>query len=309
MIGICTIFLFAGEWGEFLARQSIQKIRQHTRDEYRIYGYAPRASDRQIDFLSQLNIACLPTPAPKSDRPWSAMTEHSLLLDSLVSRAFADGCEFVATFDMDSWPIVNGWDSFYSQRLSDEVPVAAMVRTEFTDNFPFAAFTLLSRPFWREGYSSFASDSTCSLSRRPRETGSGILDQLARDEKMFLRLERTNEWNPHPIMAGLYDDAFFHVGAGSRTPVFISDDQQYGLNGSSTRRQYANSMNIAARQCIMAALRDNHDNFIRELAGGEFAVFEPILSEASSIPQALEHSARAMRKQLQASDIAVFPSA
>lgn len=296
MIGICIVFLVSDQWGEFLARKAVEQIKRHTGGPYRIYGCAPRASERHLDFLKQLNVTYVPAPDAFEGKPRSAMSEHSQLLNHLVSIALSDECDTIATFDMDSWPIVSGWDAFYSGMLSDGAPVVSMVRTEFADNFPFAAFTLFARSFWRDDQSSFASSLNGSLSRRPGETGSGILDQLAQEKRAFLRLERTNGWNPHPIMAGIYDDAFFHLGAGSRTPVFVSDEKQYGLNGSRIRRRYANDMNAASRQSIMANLQDDHDGFVRELAGGNLEKFVPIRSEASIIPNRLHHSERPMRQ-------------
>lgn len=295
MIGICVVFLSSDEWGSYLGEQCLLQIRRNTRGAYRIYGCAPRPSTDMAAFLERSAIINLPCPSPASGETWSMGKEHSRLLDTMVSHAFDDGCRTVATFDMDSWPIMPGWDDFYIPRLTDQAPVAAMVRTEFTDNFPFAAFTLISRSFWQPGLSSFACAADKSLSRRPRETGSGILDQLAQEGKSFLRLERTNGWNPHPIMAGIYDDAVFHLGAGSRTPVFISDERQYDLNGSPLRLRFAADMNAAARRSILCALRDEHDEFIRQLAGGEIDAFEPILSGAAAMPRSMIHTERSKR--------------
>jgi hypothetical protein len=298
MIGICVVYLFADERADFLACQSIQKLKEYTEGEYRIYGCAPRASEQQIQALSDLGVVLLPArEVPGNPHPsWnSTSAEHSCLIDGLVSRAFEDGCAFAAAFDMDSWPVVSGWDGFYSRLLSEAIPVAAIVRTEFSDNFPFGAFTIVKRSFWRPGHSSFAGDLDHSRSRRPWETGSGILDQLAREEKTFLRLERTNAWNPHPIVAGVYDDAFFHLGAGSRTTRFISDEQQYALNGSETRRRFADEMNMAFHRTVIEMLREDHDAFIKELAGGELVAFEPIPTPAANIPPALSLTDRSMR--------------
>ena len=35
----------------------------------------------------------------------------------------------------------------------------------------------------------------------------------------FFPLSRSNVWNPHPIIAGIYFDVFFHMSAGSRFPL------------------------------------------------------------------------------------------
>jgi hypothetical protein len=303
MIGICVIYLCADEAGEFLAQKSIEQIKKHTWGEYRIYGYAPRASESFLKTLKRSGIIYLPerevaeeVKKLQSEEPTKQqMKEHSFLLNKLVSHAFEDGCDFAAAFDMDSWPAMSGWDLFYSRMLSDQTPVAGIVRTELNDNFPHGAFILLAKSFWKPESSSFCADQTRSLSRRPGETGGGILDQLANERKTLLRLERTNQWNLHRVMAGLYDDAIFHFGAGSRNPRFITDVEQYGLNNAPMHREFADDMNAAIRKHILIALRDNYDEFIRQLAGGDLAAFEPIPTEAWCIPPQLEHTVRSAR--------------
>lgn len=283
MLGICIVFLLADEWGEFLARSVVEQIRRTTTGPYRIYGYAPRATDAHLAVLQGLNVTFLPVPEPAT-KGMRIAHEHSFFLDHLVTHAFRDGCDHVATFDMDSWPVSAGWDRTYSAMLSPQVPVAAIVRTELTDNFPFAAFLMMPRGFWLEGISSFASRDEASPSRRPGETGSGILEQLAREGRDFLRLERTNRWNPHPIIGGLYDDAFFHLGAGSRSSVFLSDDQYYALNGRPQRKTFAMAVNSAIRDWVLGEMQADHDALIAELAEGTLRRFAPIRTVARGIP-------------------------
>jgi hypothetical protein len=294
MLGICVVYLSLGDWGDFLQQKSIEQIARHTRSPYRIYGCVLRASKDQEDALKRAGGIRVPV-GNVSSPPSQLQKEHGSLLDRLVSYAFADGCDYAATFDMDSWPLLPRWDEHYVSRLSDEVPLAAIVRTELGDNFPFGAFSLLSRSFWQEKLSSFSADPSTSFSSRPSETGSGLLDQLVREEKAFLRLERSNAWDPHPVMGGLYDDAVFHLGAGSRMPRFISDREYYSLNGSPARRRHADAMNEAARRRILSGLSNDHDHFIKQLAGGRLTPFEPILTLTRGMARAVTHTPRSAR--------------
>lgn len=294
MIGICIVFLMTDEWGEFLAATAVRQLEATATGPFRIYGHALRADQTQMHFLSGLKVT-FPKLPPAPAAPETISKEHSYLLDQLTSIAFADGCRAVATFDMDSWPILRGWDRQYAALVNEQVPVVAMVRTEFQDNFPFGAFTLLDKSFWKPGRSSFASNNPRSLSSRPSETGSGILDQLASEGQRFYRLERTNRWNPHPIIAGVYDDAVFHLGAGSRAPVFISDEAQYDLEGRPGRREFATAMNGAARETVLTALKSGHDAFITELIGGPPERIVPVLTDAASLPRQLPLTPRARR--------------
>lgn len=299
MIGICIVFLISGPWGKFLAQTAVDQICRHTRGPHRIYGYALRADDDQMRFLSGLGLHSLITPDP-TDQSDSVSREHANLLDRLTTIAFEDGCTAVATFDMDSWPTVSGWDVRYAGLLTQQTPVVAMVRTELGDNFPFAAFTLLDRTFWEPGVSSFSSRWDGSTSTRPSETGSGILDRLNQLGLSFFRLEKTNEWIPHPIIGAVYDDSFFHLGAGSRTPHLITDAAQYALNGSETRKTFGITLNGYTRDAVLEGLRNNHDEFISQLIGGRAESFVPILSNPRQIAGRLPHTARSARARINA---------
>ncbi|MGQ0486463.1 MAG: hypothetical protein ACT4SY_14065 [Hyphomicrobiales bacterium] len=294
MLGICVVYLSLDDLGDFLQQKSIDQIACHTRSPYRIYGSALRTSKDQEDALKRAGVICVPA-GNGSGPARQQQDEHSYLLDKLVFHAFEDGCDFVATFDMDSWPVLPRWDEHYISRLSGEVPLVTIVRTELGDNFPFGGFSLLSRSFWQEKLWSFGADPSTSFSSRPSETGSGLLDRLVREDKAFLRLERSNAWDPHPLMGGLYDDAVFHLGAGSRMPRFICDREYYSLNGSPARRRHADAMNEAARRSILSGLSIGYDHFIEQLAGGRLTPFEPILTPARGIERAFTHTPRSAR--------------
>lgn len=217
-----------------------------------------------------------------------------MLLDRLVERALEDGCEAVASFDMDSWPVLDGWDLRYRAALSARTPVAAIVRTELRDNFPFAAFTLLRADFWRPARSSFSalrgparSAAGAALASRPGETGSGILAQLHDEGLRFLRLERSNAWDLHPVLAALYDDAFFHLGAGSRAPRFVSDEASYRIGGRPGRRHFADRMNEFLRDFARAEILRRHDEFLDDLGGAERRPLRPIETDPRGLPKAL----------------------
>ena len=136
------------------------------------------------------------------------------------------------------------------------------------------------------------------LTRRPRETGSGLLAQLARDGQAFHRLERTNRWNVHTVMAGIYDDAVFHLGAGSRKPSFCSDVQDYAIDDSKLRRRFARRMNASIRRWILESLDADHDGLVQQLAGGSLRRYAPIPTEAATVPATLGLTAVGQRALL-----------
>ncbi len=248
---------------------SIRQIKLRTRGEYRVYGCALRLSDDQIAHLHREGVE-LPEIAPS---PKTGRAEHAHYLDRLVDHAFAEGCSHVATFDMDSWPIRDDWNTVCEGLVSEQVPVASVVRAEIGDNFPFPALTFLTREFWKAGESSFSvtqrarfADEHSGDVNRPQETGSGIQAQLRQEGRSFAPLYRTNTWDPHPVMCGIYADLVFHLGAGSRTPHFVTDRAEFSRNGSAMRDSYRLHVNVAKRAFFLAELQARHDSFMRELA-------------------------------------------
>ena len=274
------IYLVQDVESECLLRLSIDRIKLHTRGTYRIYGCALRLSDDQIAHLRSEGIE-LVAIAPS---PTVGKAEHSYYLDRLVDQAFADGCSNVATFDMDSWPILDDWNGACENLVNGPRPVASVVRAEIGDNFPFPALTFLTRDFWKIGQSSFSiaqrtrfADEHAGYVHRKRETGSGILAQLRQEGRSFAPLYRTNTWDPHPIMCGIYADLVFHLAAGSRSPRFVTDRSEFARDGSEIRERYCLHVNTAKRDFFLSQLQTRHDAFMYELATpGESRTGDPI---------------------------------
>lgn len=290
MLGICVVYLAQGPDGLALLDLAVAQLHRTTRGPFRIYGCCPDNDAATCRRLAGHGVAV----QRALERNPDVSQEHSALLDALVDCAFADGCDAVATFDMDSWPVHEGWDGLYAALLTDAAPVAAIVRTELGDNFPFAAFTFLRAGFWRHALSSFSarqglmcSPEGAALSSRPGETGSGILSQLHDEGLKFFRLERSNAWDPHPVIAAVYDGTIFHLGAGSRTPRFVNDEQTYRIGGVPARQRFADRMNEAVRDHARSEILCRHDDFIAALAGENRRPLRPIETDPRSLPRSL----------------------
>lgn len=183
VLGICVVYLVLDKNAEFLLEMNLQHLLSYTDAPYKIYGVALRLSDDLTNKLRENGVILPEIPefklAEYKDNAKGA-GEHSYYLDQLVDFAFMDGCTHVTTFDMDSWPISKGWNTFYYRFLTEDTPVIAMQRYEIKDNFPNPAFTMIHRSFWRIGQSSFAFfNSRCIYKRggksisRP-QSGAGI---------------------------------------------------------------------------------------------------------------------------------------
>lgn len=290
MLGVCVVYLVKDADGEAILDFSLGQLARLTQGPFRVYGCSPD-NDRRILKRVQRHGA---TVLRSGERHHNPSQEHAGLLNMLVDQAVSDGCDHVVTFDMDSWPIVDGWDWLYAGTLSDRFPVASIARTEIGHNFPFAAFTFFRASFWRVGRSSFTTRQRVSfgpeaanVATRPGETGAGVLAQLHEDGLGYLRLERSNLWNVHAIMAAVYDNTIFHVGAGSRSPRFMTDDAEHGLDGSPLRRAFADEVNEAKRAFTVSRALRHHEAFMNELAGADRRPLAPIETEARAVPKSL----------------------
>ena len=58
----------------------------------------------------------------------------------------------------------------------------------------------------------------------PNFIGDRFFSVTLDQELIYYPLIRTNEWNPHPIFAGIYGNCFYHHGCGSRKVI---GDVQY----------------------------------------------------------------------------------
>ena len=275
MLGICVVYLVPDTESSVLLRLSLEKLRAYTSGDFKIYGYPLRMEPDNLEILRKFMVE-ISDQQPESGPCTHISLEHSYYLDYLVDRAFAEGCTYVATFDPDSWPLVQDWNKWYQENLTTEIPVAAIVRSEMGDNFTLSAFTMIHNSFWRTGESSFNTQLRAhfhpdieKMITRSGETGAGIYAQLIRDNQSFLPLYRTNTWNPHIVMCGVYGNTVFHLGAGSRKPRFITDQNEFSLNGDAIRNRYCTAVNSAKRKFYINALTRHEEEFMQSLYGME----------------------------------------
>jgi hypothetical protein len=158
--------------------------------------------------------------------------EHGAYLDALLAAAMATDATHVATFDLDSFPIVDDWLGRITAMLPPGADVAGVLRRENGDVcLPHPSGTVLTRAFVDAHPFSFSpdTDGTPGFRRFLRESGqhadTGI--RLARtlwtEALPWAQLLRTNAVDVHPVIAGVYADCIFHLGAGSRTALFRAD--------------------------------------------------------------------------------------
>ena len=162
------------------------------------------------------------TPAAASTRAFSTVCS--------TRRGRTDATHF-ATFDMDSFPIADRWLE-RALALAPGAPVAAVLRRENGDVcLPHPSCTVLTRDFVETHSVSFSPDSDGTPTFREflratgqaGDTGIRIAEQLWREQLPWGRLLRTNRVDLHPVIAGIYGDVVFHLGAGTRAAMFRHD--------------------------------------------------------------------------------------
>lgn len=294
MLGICVVHLPSATHGDRLFLHALDRIARHTVGPHRVLAVALRCTDEQRARLLDRGVELVePTGAARG--PFRLpREEHAALLTQLVDRAVAEGHDPIVTLDPDAWPVLDGWDVEYAARLDEATPVAAVLRLEVRSNFPHPCFTMLRAGSWRPGTSTFApwEPTVASLAGQP---GAGLLDQLHAEGRGLLRLERSNAFDEHPILFGLYDDAVFHLGAGSRFVRFDGYRRPPALplldriprlarwrrrrwRDRSDRREAAQHARFVAR------LWEDEEAVLTALAGGPLTPFEPLPTRPPDLP-------------------------
>ncbi len=154
-----------------------------------------------------------------------AMTgEHIQRLDGLadiaVNRMATSDEDVLAFLDGDAFPI-RPMETYVSEKLGIE-PLVAVCRDEVPDSdYPHPSFCATTVGLWKSvgGHWGFSSDD--SLKRN--DVGCGLRDRLREFGIEWHRMRRSNEFNPHPLLFGIYDGVLYHHGAGFRSPITSVD--------------------------------------------------------------------------------------
>jgi hypothetical protein len=200
----------------------LKQLEALTKGDFEILAAAPRVSNvvrQRLQACGNLRLLELePTSA-------SGSKEHCHYLDQLAAHAFANGADRICTMDPDAFPIVRGWNDRIEQTLQvQQVPVVAVLRAENDDtHLPHPCCCYVTREFYaahgprfyapddaltHEPYKRFLAE-TC---QRP-DSGIGIGFSLWFTETKWAPLTRSNAVNDHFLLAGIYGDLVFHLGA------------------------------------------------------------------------------------------------
>lgn len=192
--------------------------------------------------------------------------QHARILDGLLDAARTTDATHFATFDMDSFPIADDWLERALAEAGD-APVAAVLRVENGDtHLPHPSCTVLTREFVDTHAVSFSPDSDGTRefraflhsTRQAGDTGIRIGFTLWAEGRRWATLERSNRIDLHPLIAGIYGDIVFHLGAGTRAALFRHDVSRawaFRLTSPIERIPVGAGRIRAAKKAVIARIR------------------------------------------------------
>jgi hypothetical protein len=230
-LGVCCVYFYGSDSGWLLDLQLRYIAKTLAGYDYTVYAAANRLEPELRGILqSTPNVKIVTLPAFDGEGSF----EHAFYLDLLLRRAVDEGCSHLATLDCDSFPVLPDWPAVLLRRMG-KLRLAAVLRSENLDTalphpcglFMERSFLLEHEPRLLPAKAEMAADPSFQEflrvnGQRP-DTGIGYGYVLWCAREPWLRLTRSNRRNPHFLMAGVYGDVFFHLGASSRRPWFYAD--------------------------------------------------------------------------------------
>ena len=212
---------------EWVFDLQLAQIRKCSED-YKIYAAFIKGSQRVLSVLEASSDITLCEVSAENDHP---SKQHSMALTQLMNYAVDDGAEAIYTLDVDSFPISKAWmeDMYNSAAQSSGVcavhrlengdkflphPSGCVVLADFVKNNPFE--------FYPEDIETTGKTFINETGQRP-DSGIGLGYVLWKGNKTWAQLARSNERDLHYMMAGIYGNLVFHLGAGSRSPLFAKE--------------------------------------------------------------------------------------
>jgi len=232
-------------------RLQISQLRRYTPKGFSVLAYGHRLSEEHADFLR----SC-PEVTYLTDAPVECPQGHVWPLRNWIVARACENFRHIVMLDSDAFPVAYGWLDRYVDALSDERPLAAVQRLENTDTHSDRCFVVFSRDTWREHELNFTSEGVV-------DAGARISEMLERKGLDWHRLNRTNLWNPHPLIAGVYDGSIYHHSAGTRAPFFRMNQSLRPEGRDTVEFRRERIMHVALTHEIHA----DTDRFIDRLIG------------------------------------------
>ena len=214
---------------EWVFRLQLEHIRKFSpKNTYKIYAAIIKCSESIETQLRKSDDVIVCEVIADNKNP---SKQHSMALTQLMKAALSDGREEIFTLDVDSFPIQKGWMNLMVTKAKNTGGVCAVHRIENGDVFlPHPCGTVILAPFFHkypfefypENIESVGSEFLSKTNQRA-DSGIGLALALWTNEHSWSELPRSNRVNLHYLIAGVYGDVIFHLGAGSREPIFSKE--------------------------------------------------------------------------------------
>lgn len=230
-IGILVVY-YLDPSEEWVIQEHFSRLEACYKNQFTIYGAFNRLDPSLHHYLHGKEYL---KPLLLQGTSLRGSLEHIWYLDQLKSIALNDGCDYICTFDVDSWPINNNFFERAISLLGDEsVELMAVQREENGDSYlPHPSFIFGNAPLFRKfdlcfgGPREESERSEYNLflaeTRQTFDTGIGIGYQLWKRHIPWLKLLRSNAEDYHFLMGGVYGGLVFHVGSSSRVKRFRAE--------------------------------------------------------------------------------------
>lgn len=230
-LGIACVYFFRDEdtWIMDLQLDFIEKTT--TSIDFTVYAAANRLQPELKEKLAARRFVKI-VDLPHFDGDGGP--EHGFYMGELLKHAAADGCTHLCTLDSDSFPIAADWPEQLLAAMQPSHRLAAVFRAENQDSdlphpcgifMETGLFTQLNFDFFPDAGLRNSSEFKHYIRQTGQrtDTGTGLGFALWQANEPWLKLYRSNKTDLHYLMAGIYGDVFFHLGASSRNPAFHLD--------------------------------------------------------------------------------------
>lgn len=225
-LGICCVYFYGAD-SEWLLDLQLKYIEGTLAGyDYTIYAAANRLRPELRHILERTpRLEIVPLPSFNGD----GSLEHAFYLDLLLRHAAEEGCTHVVALDADSFPVLPDWPKLLLRRMNG-ARFAAVLRSENLDtHLPHPSGIFMARSFLLDHAPRMLPPEEEMLdflkeTGQRADTGVGYGYALWKSQEPWLALKRSNRRNFHFLMAGIYGDIFFHLGASSRAPWFRRDE-------------------------------------------------------------------------------------
>ena len=229
-VGICIVHgLNASQPDELVARcpwpeLQIARLRRHTAPGYLLYVYANGIPPSQVAFLAscpEVRLFGTPRGHPQLQNVWA--------IRNWLARQAAPHHRVIVHLDSDAFPVRDDWLPRYAALLRWDRPVVAVQRLENGDHHSDRSFLMHRRIDLHRHLFDFSLIGA-------KDAGGNISGDLEAKGLGWHTLVRSNAWNHHPVIAGLYDDRIYHHAAGSREPR-LRQNQALWAGGDAWERE------------------------------------------------------------------------